>query len=74
MVVGFCSVGIALVIGGCFGIIAGYLRGKADTVTMRVWTPFAFPELILAIIVIAVLGPSAWTAVIAIAVVYIAIC
>ena len=34
MVVGFSSVGIALVIGGCFGIVAGYLRGKTDTVTM----------------------------------------
>ena len=72
MVVGFCSVGIALVIGGCFGILAGYLRGKADTVTMRgMDVLFAFPELILAIIVIAALGPSAWTAVIAIAIVYI---
>ena len=72
MVVGFSSVGIALVIGGCFGILAGYVRGKADTVTMRgMDVLFAFPELILAIIVIAALGPSAWTAVIAIAIVYI---
>ena len=72
IIVGFSSVGIALVIGGCFGLLAGYLRGKADTVTMRgMDVLFAFPELILAISVIAALGPSAWTAVIAIAIVYI---
>ena len=72
IVVPFLSVGIALVIGGCFGIVAGYVRGAADTLTMRgMDVLFAFPELILAIIVIAALGPSVLTAVIAIAIVYI---
>jgi len=72
IVVPFLSVGIALIIGGCFGIVAGYVRGAADTLTMRgMDVLFAFPELILAIIVIAALGPSVWTAVIAIAIVYI---
>ena len=72
VIVAFSSVGLALVIGGSFGIAAGYLRRGVDTVTMRAMDVlFAFPELILAIIVIAALGPSLVTAVIAISVVYV---
>lgn len=72
IVVAFSSVGIALVLGASFGVAAGYLRGKTDTITMRgMDVLFAFPELILAIIVIAALGPSTLTAVIAIAIVYV---
>ena len=72
IIVAFSSVGLALVIGGSFGIAAGYFRRGVDTVTMRgMDVLFAFPELILAIIVIAALGPSLTTAVIAISFVYV---
>ena len=72
IVVAFTSVGLALIIGGLAGIAAGYLRGGIDTATMRgMDVLFAFPELILAIIVIAALGPSIATAIIAIAIVYV---
>jgi ABC-type dipeptide/oligopeptide/nickel transport system permease subunit len=71
VLVGFACVGLALVIGGAFGVVAGYFR-RLDAVTMRAMdVVFAFPELILAIIVIAALGPSLATAIISIAVVYI---
>lgn len=71
VVVGFASVGLALVCGGIFGVLAGYFRGAIDAVTMRgMDVVFAFPELILAIIVIAALGPSLATAIISIGVVY----
>jgi ABC-type dipeptide/oligopeptide/nickel transport system permease subunit len=72
VVVGFACVGLALVIGGAFGVLAGYFRGGVDAVTMRAMdVVFAFPELILAVIVIAALGPSLATAIISIAVVYV---
>ncbi len=72
VIVALSSVGLALVIGGSFGIAAGYFRRGVDTVTMRgMDVLFAFPELILAIIVIAALGPSLATAVIAISTVYV---
>ena len=72
VIVAFTSVGLALVIGGSFGMAAGYFRRGVDTVTMRgMDVLFAFPELILAIIVIAALGPSLATAVIAISIVYV---
>ncbi|SHI30753.1 ABC transporter permease [Wenxinia saemankumensis] len=65
------SVGIALVIGGTIGILSAYLGGWWDRITMRLMdVVFAFPILLLAIGVIAVLGPNAWSAAIAIAVVY----
>jgi ABC-type dipeptide/oligopeptide/nickel transport system permease subunit len=71
VVVGLASVGLALVCGGIFGVLAGYFRGAIDAVTMRgMDVVFAFPELILAIIVIAALGPSLATAIISIGVVY----
>lgn len=72
VIVALSSVGLALVIGGSLGIAAGYFRSGVDTVTMRgMDVLFAFPELILAIIVIAALGPSLATAVIAISIVYV---
>lgn len=72
LLVGFACVGLALVIGSVFGVLAGYFRGVVDALTMRAMdVVFAFPELILAIIVIAALGPSLATAIISIAVIYV---
>lgn len=65
------SVGLALVVGGSIGMIAAYVRGWFDRVVMRLMDVlFAFPILLLAIGVIAILGPNIWSAAIAIAVVY----
>jgi peptide/nickel transport system permease protein len=72
VIVACASVGIALVAGGLFGILSGYARGVADATIMRgMDIVFAFPELILAIILVAALGPSLVTAIIAISVVYV---
>lgn len=69
-IAGFAVLG-ALLIGGTLGIWAGYLGGWFDRVTMRVADVlFAFPVLLLAIGVIAVLGSNARSTAIAIAVVY----
>lgn len=72
VVVAVASVGLALVVGGLLGILAGYARRGVDSVVSRSMdVVFAFPELILAIILVAALGPSLLTAIIAIAVVYV---
>ncbi|GLQ54679.1 ABC transporter permease [Devosia nitrariae] len=65
------AVALALAAGGTLGMLAAYYRGWFDRVTMRIMDVlFAFPILLLAIGVIAVLGPSIWSAAIAIAIVY----
>lgn len=61
----------ALLAGGALGLLAAYYRGWSDRIIMRAMDVlFAFPVLLLAIGVVAVLGPQAATAAIAIAVVY----
>jgi peptide/nickel transport system permease protein len=65
------AVGVALVAGGALGLLAAYYRGWLDRVIMRTMDVlFAFPVMLLAIGVIAVLGPHTSSAAVAIAVVY----
>lgn len=72
MLVAVLSVGLAVVVGTALGVVAGYFRSGFDALTMRAMDVlFAFPELILAIIVIAALGPSLATAIVSIAIVYV---
>jgi peptide/nickel transport system permease protein len=67
--VGLVSTSIALVGGIPLGLISGYLGGTVDTVVMRLMDMmFAFPAIILALAIIAVLGPSLVNAMIAIGV------
>ncbi|NGM13210.1 ABC transporter permease [Verrucosispora sioxanthis] len=69
--VGLVSVGIALVVGVTLGLFAGYYRGWLDNVLMRCMDVlFAFPVLLLAVAIVAVLGPGLVTAMVAIGVVY----
>jgi len=71
VVVALLSVAIAAVAGVAIGVTAGYFGGKVDTVLNRSQDVlFAFPTLLLAIIIVAVLGPGLFNAVLAIAVVY----
>jgi peptide/nickel transport system permease protein len=61
---------LAGAIGGLLGAIAGYLRGAADGVVMRITDlVFAFPAIILAMVVTAVLGGGLRNAALAIVVV-----
>lgn len=72
MTVSLLSVGIALVIGLVLGVIAGYTGGAVDGVINRSQdVMFAFPELLLAIIIVAVMGPSLLNASFAISLLYI---
>lgn len=68
--VGFASVAGALVVGTTIGLIAGYLGRWVDAALMRVMdVVFAFPSILLALAITAVLGPSLGNAILAIAVV-----
>ena len=69
--IGIVVVGIALVGGIFIGLIAGFYGGWVDTVIMRVMDVIlAFPSLLLALVLVAVLGPGLTNAMIAIAIVY----
>ncbi|HEV8535870.1 MAG TPA: ABC transporter permease, partial [Candidatus Limnocylindria bacterium] len=63
--------GVALTIGGTLGSLAGYYGGLVDEIVMRVADVFfAFPHFLLAMAVVAALGPGLQNAMIAIAVAY----
>jgi peptide/nickel transport system permease protein len=63
-------VGLATAIGGLLGALSGYLRGLADGIVMRVTDlVFAFPPIILAMVVTAVLGGGLRNAALAIVIV-----
>jgi peptide/nickel transport system permease protein len=69
--VGLVAVGISLVAGVAIGLLAGYYGRLIDTVLMRVMDMvFAFPAILLAIAILAVLGPGITNAMIAIGIVY----
>jgi peptide/nickel transport system permease protein len=65
------SVAIALLAGTVLGLVAGYAGGWLDQVTMRAMDVlFAFPAVLLALGVVAALGPNENNVIIAIALVY----
>jgi peptide/nickel transport system permease protein len=70
--VGLVSISIALIGGTLIGLMAGYYRGGVDHVLMRIVDVlFAFPGLVLAIVIAGLLGPSRQNAMIAIGIVII---
>ncbi len=69
--IAFSAVAVALLLGGSLGIWAAYKGGWIDRLVMRLADVlFAFPIILLAIGVIAVLGSNTLSTVVAIAVVY----
>ncbi len=72
LIIGFSSSLVALVLGVPLGLIAGYRGGKLDrALTLLMDSLYAFPGLILAIAITAVLGPSVLNVIVAIAVLYV---
>jgi peptide/nickel transport system permease protein len=70
--VGLISVAIALSIGGLLGLFAGYFGGWIDSIISRIFDViFAFPVILLAIVVLAILGPALRNVMIAIGIVFI---
>lgn len=67
--VGFCAVGFALMLGTAIGVVSGYFAGWIDNVLMRIMDILlAFPYLLLAISIVAALGPGTLNTIIAIAI------
>lgn len=67
--VGLLSVTIGAIVGTILGLISGYYGGFTDSVIMRISDVlFAFPGVILAIGIIAILGPGIGNVIIAVAV------
>jgi len=68
--VGFSSVIGSVIVGSLLGIIAGYYGRWVDTIISRFFDiMLAFPSILLAIAIVAVLGPSLRNALIAIAII-----
>ena len=65
------SVTVATLVGTTMGTVAGYVGGLADNVIMRIMDLFfAFPAILLALFIVAALGPGMNNTILAIAVVY----
>ena len=59
LTIGIVSILLAMVVGGAFGILAGYKGGRTDSIVMRVMDVLlSFPTLIMGLLIVAVLGPS----------------
>jgi len=68
LTVGLVSVGAGMLIGMALGLIAGYFK-RLDNLIMRVMDILlAFPGVLIAIIVVAILGPGLYNVIIAISV------
>jgi peptide/nickel transport system permease protein/dipeptide transport system permease protein len=72
LLVAVISVGLAFICGTLLGCFSGYYKGFRDSIIMRFMDIIlAFPYILLAIVVVAYLGPSLQNAMIAIAITYI---
>jgi peptide/nickel transport system permease protein/dipeptide transport system permease protein len=70
LTLGIVSVGIALICGSILGALAGFYKGWPDNLIMRVMDIIlAFPYILLAIVIVAYLGPSLRNAMIAIGII-----
>ena len=59
VIIGFCAATLATVLSASIGIVCGFLGGKTDLITQRfvdAW--MSFPDLIILIVVVSVLGPG----------------
>jgi len=66
------SVGLAFFFGTLLGCLSGYYKGYLDSIIMRIMDMIlSFPYILLAIVVVAYLGPSLRNAMIAIGITYI---
>lgn len=71
LTVSVCVLAITLVVGITLGMLAGYLGGLVDSAVSRlVDIIFAFPDVVFAILVTAVLGPSMLTVIVALSMVW----
>lgn len=67
LIVGLFAVGLGGIIGTLLGLVSGYYGGKVDAVIMRIMDGlFAFPFILLAIVLMTVLGAGLFNVILAI--------
>jgi peptide/nickel transport system permease protein/dipeptide transport system permease protein len=72
LLVALVTVGIGVLFGSLLGAISGYYKGIVDNIIMRFMDILlAFPHILLAIVIMAYLGPGLRNAMIAIGIIYI---
>ena len=72
ILIGLISVSISLLPGTLLGLLAGYFGGRVDSLIMRLMDMLlAFPAILLAIFITAILGPSLPNTMVAVGIVYI---
>lgn len=72
LMVAVVSVGLAFFFGTIIGSVCGYYKGNLDNIVMRgIDIILSFPYILLAIVVVAYLGPSLQNAMLAIAITYV---
>lgn len=70
LIVGLASVAISTIFGTLFGLVAGYFGKRIDGLIMRIMDIlFAFPEILLALAIVAALGPGKFNTILAIGIV-----
>ena len=68
LIIGVSSIVLGMIVGGAFGLVAGYKGGLTDNIIMRVMDVFmSFPTLIMGLLIVAVLGASLFNLIVAIA-------
>ncbi len=70
LMIGFATAIGAVVLGTLLGMLAGYFRWLDGPVMRVVDAMMAFPDILLGIALVAVLGPSLWNVVLALVIVY----
>jgi dipeptide transport system permease protein len=72
LLIGFIVIGLSLTVGVVLGLVAGFARGWTETMIMRLMDIIlALPSLLLAIVIVAILGPGLVNAMIAVAITYV---
>jgi peptide/nickel transport system permease protein len=72
--IGFTVMAVALFVGVPVGIISAYKGGVIDNILSRLLDLlFAFPSLLLALVLVTILGTGFWTALLALVIIYIPI-
>ncbi len=67
LTIGVVSVGVGMALGVPWGLLSGFFGGKLDLISQRLLDILlAFPPIILVILVVTVLGPGLWNAMIVI--------
>ncbi|HZJ25480.1 MAG TPA: ABC transporter permease [Acidimicrobiia bacterium] len=70
LIIGFVSIGLGFLVGGFLGMLSGYFKGKVGGfIGSLLDILLAFPQLVLAIFVVEVLGHTVWFVTFALAIV-----